>query len=71
LWARPSKFLQQVMDKILSEGKFRLETSHPPPDRWLEWDEKETHLPEHVPTLNNTATALRRHYISYLEEEIR
>jgi hypothetical protein len=71
LWSGPEQFLLNMMDKLLAEVKCRQEPTHPPPDRFLEWEAKETHLSEHMPALNNTSTALRRRMALDLEWSLR
>ncbi|KAL1852396.1 hypothetical protein Daus18300_012229 [Diaporthe australafricana] len=52
--------LMESHEKILAETKCRHDTSHQPPDNIGLYEERETHLSEHKPFLNNVATAMRR-----------
>ncbi|KAI7780469.1 hypothetical protein LA080_015982 [Diaporthe eres] len=52
--------LGSLIEKTVAELKCRLDKDHPPKDRFGEWEEKETHLAEHRPFLNNVTTSLKR-----------
>ncbi|KAG6364282.1 hypothetical protein INS49_005882 [Diaporthe citri] len=63
LWGPPGYLgpvLKSIMEKTLAELKCRLNKDHIPQDRFGQWQEKETHLAEHRPFLNNVTTSLKR-----------
>lgn len=52
--------LSESHEKILAETKCRHDSSHQPPDHVGVYEQRETHLSEHKPYLNNVSTAMRR-----------